>query len=207
MGSSTQKELPMPKSKVPVRAKRSDAPFVAVIAKLLKHDSTGRKVYDPITRAAAAGAWIEATITPCRHRSEFGGWLPNRRFGRGREGSMWQVGVMILIGALAFRSASFITRASQGAEGIRAAVTLRPYAGLSKWYVILGFPLAFVNGYLIEFSWIDCVAVGIGTWLITLFSIMLARSFNSVLQFLIFGAVNVGWLIFNVVRAVIAANQ
>jgi hypothetical protein len=120
---------------------------------------------------------------------------------------MWQVGVMILIGALAFRSAWFIMRASQRAEGIRAAVILRPYAGLAKWYVILGFPLAFVNGYLIEFSWIDCVAVGIGTWLIALVSIMLARSFNSALQFLIFGAVNVGWLIFNVVRAVIAANQ
>jgi hypothetical protein len=41
----------MPKSKAPVRAKRSDAPFVAVIAKLIKHDSTGRKVFDPITRA------------------------------------------------------------------------------------------------------------------------------------------------------------
>jgi len=81
---------------------------------------------------------------------------------------MWQIGVMILIGALAFRSASFITRASQRAEGIRSAVTLRPYAGLAKWYVILGFPLAFVNGYLIEFSWIDCVVVGIGTLLITL---------------------------------------
>src|ERR1039457_5907221 len=50
-------------------------------------------------------------------------------------------------------------------------------------YVIAGLPIAFVNGFLLRFSWIDGAIVGIGTWIGTFAAIMPARRFNPVIQF------------------------
>lgn len=69
-------------------------------------------------------------------------------------------------------------------------------------YMVAAIPIALANGYLLDLSWLDCIVAGIGTWLGMLIANVVLR-FNEILQFLGFGAVNLGWLAFNIHRAVV----
>jgi hypothetical protein len=110
--------------------------------------------------------------------------------------------VMIIVGALAYRSASYIFSEVQGGSvRLGMAFSRGPARKFLTFYVIAGLPLAFVNGFLLRLSWIDCVVVGIGTWVGMLASITLARRFNPVVQFWTFGGVTVVWCVADIVRA------
>jgi hypothetical protein len=107
--------------------------------------------------------------------------------------------VLCVAGGLAICAASYIKRG----ESARAAVRIGMMPGgnlILQWYVILAFPLAFANGYLLRQSWLDCVIVGAGTWLCMMVSIALTRRFNAVFQFFLFSGITVLWLITDVVR-------
>lgn len=114
------------------------------------------------------------------------------------------IAAMIVVGALAYRSATYIYREIQGGFAGRLAVQFSrsPARLFLTVYVIAGLPLAFLNGYLLRLSWIEGVIVGIGTWIGMLLSIRLARRFNPTLQFFLFSAVNLIWLAFDLVVAV-----
>lgn len=105
--------------------------------------------------------------------------------------------LMIIAGALAYRSASYIFREVQGGFAARLAVTFSrsPAREFLTFYVIAGLPLAFVNGFLLRFSWTDCLVVGIGTWVGMLASIAVARRFNPIFQFYFFAGISLVWLI------------
>ena len=92
---------------------------------------------------------------------------------------------MIVVGALAYRSATYIFGEIRGGFAARLAIAFRGRLAREflKLYVITGLPIAFVNGFLIRFSWIDGVIVGIGTWIGTFAAILLARRFNPVILF------------------------
>lgn len=121
---------------------------------------------------------------------------------------MWLVAGMIFVSAFAYRSASFIHRTIRSGGSARLAITFsgKPAAAFLTSYVIAGLPLAFVNGYLLRLSWMDCLLVGVGTWLGMLTAIFFSRRFNPVLQFYVFGGASVVWLIVDLVRAVSKAG-
>lgn len=107
--------------------------------------------------------------------------------------------LLCLIGGLAMRAASYL----QSGQSARATVRIRMMPGgqfILTWYVILAFPLAFANGYLLRLSWIDCIIVGAGTWLCMALSIALTRRFNPVLQFLLFASAGAVWLVVDIFR-------
>jgi hypothetical protein len=105
--------------------------------------------------------------------------------------------VMIIVGDFAYRSATYIYSQVQGGFAARLAVTFSrsPAREFLTFYVIARLPLAFINGFLLRFSWIDCAVVGIGTWICMLASIALARRFNPVIQFYLFASVSLIWLV------------
>jgi hypothetical protein len=111
--------------------------------------------------------------------------------------------VLIVVGALAYRSATYIFGQVQNGYSARLAVTFSrsPARQFLPFYVIAGLPLAFVNGFLLRLSWIDCVVVGIGTWVGMLVSIAAARRFNPVIQLWMFGGATVVWCAVDIVRA------
>ena len=111
--------------------------------------------------------------------------------------------IMIVIGALANRSATYIYREIQGGFAARLAIAFQygPARAFLTFYVIAGLPLAFANGLLLRFSWVDCIVVGIGTWVSMLASIALARRFNPVIQFYLFTGASLLWLLVDAVRA------
>lgn len=110
--------------------------------------------------------------------------------------------MLIVIGALASRSATFIYGQIRGGFAARLALAFArdPARFFLQFYVLAGLPLAFLNGYLLQRSWIDCLLVGIGTWIGMLASIALARQFNPVLQFYLFASVSLVSLIVDVCR-------
>jgi hypothetical protein len=116
---------------------------------------------------------------------------------------MWRIVIMIIVGALAYRSATYILSEIRGGFAARLAIKFRRRLAREflNLYVIVGLPIAFVNGFLLRFSWIDGAIVGIGTWIGTLAAIMLARRFNPVIQFYFFAGVNLTWLDVNVIAA------
>jgi hypothetical protein len=116
--------------------------------------------------------------------------------------------IMIIVGALAYRSASYIFREAQGGFAARLAVTFSrsPAREFLTFYVIAGLPLAFVNGFLLRLSWIDCLIVGIGTWVGALASILVARRFNPVFQFYFFAGVSLVWLIVDAGVAIVRVH-
>lgn len=108
----------------------------------------------------------------------------------------------ILVGAIAYRSATYILSQIRGGYAARLALTFRGPAGaLLSLYVIVGLPIAFLNGFLLRFSWIDCVIVGAGTWIGMLVAIIFARRFNPIFQFYFFAGLNLVWLCVNIVVA------
>jgi hypothetical protein len=111
---------------------------------------------------------------------------------------------MIVVGALAYRSATYIFGEIRGGFAARLAIAFRGRLAREflKLYVITGLPIAFVNGFLIRFSWIDGVIVGIGTWIGTFAAILLARRFNPVIQFYFFAGVNLVWLGVNAIASI-----
>jgi hypothetical protein len=110
---------------------------------------------------------------------------------------VWLIVIMIIVGSLAYRSASYIFSQVRGGYSARLALRFSqsPARQFLMLYVIAGLPLAFLNGYLLRLSWVDSVTVGIGTWVGMLASI--ARRFDPTLQFLLFGGVNLIWLVVN----------
>lgn len=118
----------------------------------------------------------------------------------------WLVAAMVLVGALAYRSATFVYGSIARNDSARLTVTFthgKPWAlRFLKFYVIVGLPLAFLNGYLIRLSWIDCIVVGVGTWVGMLAAIFFTgRRFNPILQFYVFAVATIAWLLVDAVRA------
>ena len=117
---------------------------------------------------------------------------------------IWLVAAMCLVGALAYRSATYIFKAVRDRFPARVAMPFSrgPAHAFLTFYVIAGLPIAFLNGYLIRLSWIDCLVVGVGTWLGMLVSIFVARRFNPAFQFYFFASVSLIWLCADLVAAV-----
>lgn len=109
---------------------------------------------------------------------------------------------MIVIGALAYRSATFIYMELREGFAVRKSMAFSSNVArrFLIFYVISGIPLAFLNGYLLRLSWMDCLVVGGGTWLGMLASIALTRRFNPVFQFFLFATASLLWLGFDAVR-------
>lgn len=109
---------------------------------------------------------------------------------------VWLIAAMIIVGALAYRSATYIFSQIRAGYSARLAVRFRqsPARQFLTFYVIAGIPLAFLNGFLLRLSWIDSVIVGIGTWAGMLASIAVARRFDPTVQFFLFAGVNLVWL-------------
>lgn len=112
---------------------------------------------------------------------------------------VWLIVSMIIVGALAYRSATYISSQIHGGHSARLAVRFSqsPARQFLTFYVIAGLPLAFLNGFLLRLSWIDSAVVGIGTWIGMLASIAVARRFDPILQFFLFAGVNLIWLALN----------
>jgi hypothetical protein len=118
---------------------------------------------------------------------------------------VWLIVSMIIVGALAYRSATYIFGQIRGGSSARLAVRFSqsPARQFLTFYVIAGLPLAFLNGYLLRLSWIDSVVVGIGTWIGMLASIALARRFDPTVQFFLFAGANLIWLAVDLIAAVL----
>jgi hypothetical protein len=115
-----------------------------------------------------------------------------------------QIVLMIVVGAIAYRSATYIFNQIRvgGYAARRLAVTFRgPARSLLNLYVVAGLPIAFLNGFLLRFSWRDCIIVGVGTWTGLLVAIFFGRGFNPVFQFYVFAGLNLVWLCVNVIEA------
>jgi hypothetical protein len=111
--------------------------------------------------------------------------------------------ILIIVGALAYRSATYIYGQIRGGYSARLAVAFShsPVKEFLTLYVIAGLPLAFLNGFLLRFSWVDCLVVGVGTWVGMLVLIAVARRFNPVKQFYAFAGVTFFWLVVDIIRA------
>jgi hypothetical protein len=116
----------------------------------------------------------------------------------------WLIAAMIVVGALAYRGASYIFSQIRRGDSARLAVMFSQNPGrhFLTFYVIVGLPLAFINGFLLRLSWIDSVIVGVGTWIGMLVSTAVARRFNPVLQFFFFGTISLLWLAADLILAV-----
>jgi len=110
---------------------------------------------------------------------------------------------LIVVGAIAFRGACILMHniVSGNVLQVPLAYMQPPGKTIVHIYMVAAIPIALVNGYLLDFSWIDCILAGVGTWLGMLIANVVLR-FNEVLQFLGFGTANLGWLGFNIFRAV-----
>ena len=116
----------------------------------------------------------------------------------------WLIASMIVVGALAYRGASYIFSQIRRGDSARLAVMFSqgPARHFLMFYAITGLPLAFINGFLLRLSWIDCVVVGVGTWISMLVSTSVARRFNPALQFFFFGGISLLWLAADLILAV-----
>ena len=114
---------------------------------------------------------------------------------------MLELIILIIVGSFAIRGASSLahTLTQYGVSDVPLFFSGPPGSTIVSLYVLAALPLAFLNGFLLRFSWVDCTIVGIGTWLGMLISNVLFR-FNLAVQFMVFGFVNLTWLIVNVVR-------
>jgi len=116
---------------------------------------------------------------------------------------MYELIALIVVGALAFRGACMLMYniVSGNVLEVPLAYMHPPGKTIVHLYMVAAIPIALVNGYMLDFSWLDCIVAGVGTWLGMLLANVALR-FNEVLQFLVFGMVNLGWLGFNIYRAV-----
>lgn len=116
---------------------------------------------------------------------------------------MLELIILIIVGSFAFRGASSLahTLAYNGALDVPLFFSGPLGSTIVSLYVTAALPLAFVNGFLLHLSWVDCAIAGIGTWLGMLISNVLFR-FNPAIQFLVFGFGNLTWLIVNIVNVV-----
>jgi hypothetical protein len=114
---------------------------------------------------------------------------------------MIELVILIIVGSFAIRGASSLahTLTQYGVPDVPLFFSGPPGSTIVSLYVIAAFPLAFLNGFLLRFSWGDCAIAGIGTWLGMLISNVLFR-FNPAIQFMVFGFVNLIWLIISVLR-------
>lgn len=116
---------------------------------------------------------------------------------------MVQLILLIVVSALAWRGASFISYSlmqPMGALNVPLAFAQPPLKSAVMLYALAALPLAFLNGYLLEFSWIHALIAAGGTWAGMLVANMLFR-FNAAIQFMLFGTVTVVWLFVNCIRA------
>jgi hypothetical protein len=116
---------------------------------------------------------------------------------------MIQLIIQTIVGAIAFRGAcSLVYARSHGsALNIPLAFAEGKMQKLVTLYMFAALPLAFANGFLYHFSWIQALIVMMSTWLGMLISNIVLR-FNPAIQFMFFGLVNIIWLIINVLRTI-----
>ena len=109
---------------------------------------------------------------------------------------------LIIVGALGFRGACKIMHnvVTMRASLVPPALMVPPGRNIVHIYMVAAIPVAFLNGYLLNHSWVDCVLVGFGTWAGMLVANILFR-FSEIFQFFIFGLVNLCWLTVNIYRA------
>lgn len=115
---------------------------------------------------------------------------------------MLQIALLILVGSVAYRgAASIATLQNQqgGALYLPLAFSSPAAKSLISFYVILGFPLAFVSGYFLNHSWWQAIGVLVGTWIGMVFANLFLR-FNPAVQFILFGFVNIAWLVVNIAK-------
>lgn len=101
---------------------------------------------------------------------------------------MEQLIVLILVSAIAFRGACMLMHniISGNVLQVPLAYMHPPGRTIVQLYMFTAIPLALVNGFLLEFSWIDALIAGVGTWAGMLFANIFLR-FNEIFQFLLFG--------------------
>ena len=111
--------------------------------------------------------------------------------------------ILITVGVIAYRGATSIFGAVAKNESARLTVLLSRIPGalaFLQFYVIVGIPLAFANGYLLRLSWIDCLIVGISTWVGTLAAGFFGGRLVAIPQFLLFSVATLVWLIVDAAR-------
>lgn len=109
---------------------------------------------------------------------------------------------LIIVGSLGFRGACKIMHniVEMRALHVPPVLMVPPGRAVVHIYVVAAIPIAFLNGYLLSHSWVDCVIAGFGTWVGMLLANTLLR-FSELLQFYVFGLANICWLALNVFRA------
>ena len=103
---------------------------------------------------------------------------------------------LIFVGSIAFRGAATIASNIGRGDFLSVPFFFGEPAGrkLVEFYVLAALPVAFLNGFLLHFSWQESVVVGVGTWIGMLFATFFLR-FNPIGQFWFFGIANLVWLV------------
>jgi hypothetical protein len=99
---------------------------------------------------------------------------------------MGELAILILVGSIAYRGASSLAYSVSHGELLRVPIAFSrpPGRTIVQLYVIAGLPLAFLNGLLLHLSWMEGLAVGVGTWAGMLLCNVVLR-FNPAVQFLL----------------------
>ena len=107
---------------------------------------------------------------------------------------------IIIIGALAFRGVSSMTHSYINRDFLSLPLFFSSKAGFNilQTYLFVAIPIALFNGYAMN-GWIGMLIIGVGTWLGMLVANILLR-FNPILQFILFGLINIIWTIYNIVQ-------
>jgi hypothetical protein len=109
--------------------------------------------------------------------------------------------LMILVGAIAFRGAASLVSSAihDGPLYVPLWTTTPSGHGILTIYMFAAIPIAFLNGFLLHYRFMESLTVGIGTWLGMLAANIFLR-FNPAIQFMLFGLINLIWTTVNVTR-------
>jgi hypothetical protein len=138
--------------------------------------------------------------------------LPKKKKSRRELGKRmaFALAVLISVSVIAYRDATSIFKCLVNQDSARLAVMVSGIQGaiaFLKFYVIVGIPLAFLNGYLLRDSWIDCLISGIGTWVGTLAVAFLGGRTVFVSRFFIASIATLVWLAVDGARFMSTINR
>ncbi len=115
-----------------------------------------------------------------------------------------QTVLLIIVGAIAYRGAAAIGTLLDTHDAVLELppVWTSPIGKkVVQLYIIVGLPLAFIAGYFLNQSWLEALGVFVGTWVGMLVANIFLR-FNPPIQLMVFGTINIAWLIANILRTV-----
>ena len=120
---------------------------------------------------------------------------------------MVDLAILIVVGAIAFRGACSIAYAhTDGSPEFELPPAFWDWKSLqmliTRVYMFAALPIAFANGFLLDFSWVHGVIALVGTWLCMVIFNFLLR-FNPVIQLYLFGLANITWLVVNTSKLII----